>query len=135
MFQQNMLNSDCHYWSERCFWFQHSRKSRFGGLPSHRYCLEMTLLGYFRSVQTIVNKNMFTLAWNKSGIRTRECELPCRPPRPWSCLVVRGDEDCNDQSGKLLCLFKSQNYEAHARHHSMYVWLLGWSGCSSPSTR
>ena len=59
----------------------------------------------------------------------------------WSSLV-EGDDGCISPSGKLLCFMTNpQNYAAYAWHHSIHVWLLGRSGCSSemnkssPSTK
>ena len=60
-----------------------------------------------------------------------ECPLAC----PWSSLV-EGDEGSIGLRGKLLCLWQTlKSYATHAWHHSMHVWLLGQSGCSSPSTK
>ena len=53
----------------------------------------------------------------------------------WSSLV-KWDEGCIGPSGKLLCLCKPKiQYAAHAGQLSIHVWLLGQSGCSSPSTK
>ena len=56
---------------------------------------------------------------------------------PWSSLV-EGDEGCIGPSSKLLCLWQTRKYAAHACQHSIHsnnVRLLGQSGCSSPSTK
>ena len=53
----------------------------------------------------------------------------------WSSWVV-GYEGCIRPSGKLLCLCQTaKNCRAHALHHSIHVWLLDRSSCSSPSTK
>ena len=48
----------------------------------------------------------------------------------WS-ISVEGDEGCNGPSGKLLCLCQPPKI---IQYHSMLVWLLGRSVCSSPSS-
>ena len=53
----------------------------------------------------------------------------------WSSLV-EGDEGWIRPSKKLLCLCSTQkNNATHSWHNSKVVWLLGWSSCSSPSTK
>ena len=55
------------------------------------------------------------------------------PTFPRSSLV-EGDEGCIGPSGKLMCLWQPPKYyAAHAWHHSILVWLLDQSGCSSPT--
>ena len=63
----------------------------------------------------------------------------------WSCLSISGAQWCktmelfsrvkwrnvSTQNGKLLYLWQTHN----AWQHSTLVWLLGWSVCSSPSTK
>ena len=53
----------------------------------------------------------------------------------WTSLV-EVDEGCIGPGGKLLCLWPTpKKYAAHSWHLSIHVWLLGRSGCSSPSIK
>ena len=57
-------------------------------------------------------------------------------PGPWSYLV-EGDERYIGPSGKLLCLWQPPKImqHIHAWQHSILAWLLGRSGCSSPTIK
>ena len=77
----------------------------------------------------------FTQIWHFKAVNVWRWIMHNEIPFPRSS-VVQGDEGCIGARGKLLCLWSTQNNDwAHARQHSVCVWLLGWSGCSSPSTK
>ena len=58
--------------------------------------------------------------------------------KSWSSLV-EGDAVCIGPSGRpgyaVVFMTDPKNYAVHAWQHSIFVWLLGWSYCSSTSTK
>ena len=57
------------------------------------------------------------------------------PVKAWSSLV-EWDVGCISPSAKLLCVWQIKKvYAALVWHHSIHVWRLGSSSCSSPPTK
>ena len=100
------------------------------------YCLALPLPF---SVKVCQDSELFS--WVDEGpvlVQVVSCSVYGIPPKIFStctatfrtCLTVW----LIGPWGKLFCFCHAKKYAVHVIQHSIHIWLVDWSGCSSPST-